>query len=200
MRNGSFRCSKYARTAAAVASTPSYGGFRKPQLNGSAGTPQHAIATAPRSRNSPRSENAMKTRFASRKLQSGPDNTRAPLHRPARREHPLELEAVGVGEEDGAVAGRVLRIVGRRVEDRDAERDELRVHRVDRLARGRGEGEVVEAGRGAVVRGTRAGRDQPELERSARPDRPLRHVLAAAEAEQRQHAFIERGRAREVAH
>ena len=53
----------------------------------------------------------------------------------------------GIGEEDGVVAGAVLVVLGGRVEDADAQGDELAVGAVDGGA-GRGaEGEVVEARR-----------------------------------------------------
>jgi hypothetical protein len=47
-----------------------------------------------------------------------------------RSVHVLELHAVGIGEEHGVVT-LAIRIVGRRVEDRDAERLERAVEAVD---------------------------------------------------------------------
>jgi hypothetical protein len=76
-----------------------------------------------------------------------------------RLEHDLELDAVGVGEENRVVSWRVI-ILRRRVENRRADADnEMKV--VDVGATVRMKGEVMEAWRMAIVRGRPALRDAP---------------------------------------
>src|SRR4051812_45189818 len=67
-----------------------------------------------------------------------------------RAVHHLELEAVGVQEQDGVVAGFVL-VLGGRIEDVGAPFSEEVVHSADLLAAVGLEGEVMEAGCGEVV-------------------------------------------------
>ena len=65
------------------------------------------------------------------------------LCRPAGREDILELDAVGVGKEDRVVAGGVLRVLSRSVENGDSEFEESSMKIIDRGARRGSEGKVV---------------------------------------------------------
>ena len=51
--------------------------------------------------------------------------------------HELELPLIGIGEEHGVVAVAILRIVGRRIEDGGADRDEQLVQSIDIVAQSR---------------------------------------------------------------
>ena len=74
------------------------------------------------------------------------------LHRPAGSKYVLELDAVGVNEENRVITGCVLGVLSRGVENRNSEIDESFVKRVNR-GTGRGsEGEVMEARRVTIVR------------------------------------------------
>ncbi len=88
-----------------------------------------------------------------------------PVVRPRRRPRQLELDAVGIEEEDGVVALAVLGVVPRPFRDGAAQIGDAAGGRVQELARGRLEADVVQADpvavdrerRGAVGR-LRAGR------------------------------------------
>lgn len=84
-----------------------------------------------------------------------PENREHPiwaLHRPAGSKYVLELDAVGVHEENRVITGCVLGVLSRSFENRNSEIDESFVKRVNR-GTGRGsEGEVMEARRVTIVR------------------------------------------------
>src|SRR5205809_7192592 len=58
--------------------------------------------------------------------------------------HQLELDAVGVGEEDRVIAGDVLGVLARRIEDRAAPRRDVPCQRVDLRAALRAERDLAE--------------------------------------------------------
>src|SRR5262245_30759990 len=65
--------------------------------------------------------------------------------------HELQLQPVGIGEEQGVIARAIVGIVGRRIEDAGAARHEQTVQPVDILATFGVPGEVMEAGAVAVM-------------------------------------------------
>src|SRR3546814_385695 len=68
-----------------------------------------------------------------------------------RSENKLELQPVGIGEEDRIIGRAIARIIGRRVEDRRADAAQQIVQRVDILAALRRPGQVVKPWRIAIV-------------------------------------------------
>src|SRR3546814_4040258 len=68
-----------------------------------------------------------------------------------RSENKLELQPVGIGEEDCIIGRAIARIIGRRVEDRRADAAQQIVQRVDILAALRSPCQVVKPWRIAIV-------------------------------------------------
>ena len=68
----------------------------------------------------------------------------------------LELQPVGIGEEDGVIIARIFGIMRRRIEHRDAVFDQQCVRGVDRLAAFHPPRQMVETRRIAVVRSAAA--------------------------------------------
>src|SRR2546425_5784473 len=86
--------------------------------------------------------------------------------------HQLELDAIGVGEEDGVVARHVLGVLARRMEDRPAPRRDVARERVHLRAALRPEGHLAEADtvlRERVARIARVRLLDPEAPAGAQP-------------------------------
>src|SRR5882724_7597014 len=78
--------------------------------------------------------------------------------------HELKLEPVGVGEEHGVIAGAIVRIVGRSVENPRASREERRMQAINVGAALGMPGEMMKPGTVAVVSAIGA-RGSPEQRR-----------------------------------
>ena len=111
----------------------------------------------------------------------------------------LELDAIGVGKEDRVIAGRVLRILGRSIQDGDAKIEKCFVQRIDCEARRGSEGKMVKPRRVAVVMRGCTGGLETDLDMGSCPDGSLEGVCAATKPDQRKHLVIEGCRTTQVA-